>query len=460
MAVPRSSLTNEGALYELIARGNKDEYFFRNDFSSINQFDVRYKNIPAQVHELRRIPPLNDSSFGRTCEFEFDVAGEVFTDPTVLISLPSWLPPSIAAENQHSVFSDLSGVSHGYTNGIAYFLFSKIQIYLDQILLQEFSGEALYMASRSRGSLNSAFLKNTVTGVHGGTPLEISRAAAPPMLRLQLPLLGCQHPDDGGFPSIAGRQQTYKLRLTLRKLEDLVETSDKRMKPTPWATSFIQKTQKGTTTFQSLGRTEIGNPSLQLETRHTYVDAETRDRLGKSILEIPFSRLYENVFTFGPKDYDPLTRSAVALGSRRLEGVHPASRLLFWFYTTQNLNANRYIPETTEYYNALSLTIAGRERETSFSSLVWNKLQVHAKEDRDPGPGIGFMNWDLGDLRGRLPPFARQPEGSVNFSTADRPTILVDLKASVGSSTEFRVVVDTWAVYQFENGRGGLKYGN
>ena len=460
MAVPRSSLTNEGALYELIARGNKDEYFFKDDFSALNPFDIRYKNIPAQVHELRRIPPLNDSSFGRTCEFEFDVAGEVFTDPTILISLPSWLPPSVAPTNSSSVITDLSGVSHGYTNGIGYFLFSKIQIYLDQILIQEFSGEALYMASRSRGSLNSAFLKDTITGVHGGTSLEIGRAAAPPMLRLQLPLLGCQHPDDGGFPSIAGRQQTYKLRLTLRKLEDLVEASDKRVKPTPWSTQFIQNTKTTKTSFISLGRSEIGNPSLQLETRHTYVDAETRDRLGKSILEIPFSRLYENSFTFGPKDYDPLTRAAAAIGSRRLEGVHPASRLIFWFYTIQNLNANRYIPETTEYYNTMSLTIAGREREAPFSSMVWNKLQIHAKEERDCGAGIGFMTWDLGDLKGRFPPFPRQPEGVVNFSTADRPTLLVDLKPAPSSSTELRVVVDTWALFLFENGRGSLKYGN
>jgi hypothetical protein len=76
------------------------------------------------------------------------------------------------------------------------------------------------------------------------------------------------------------------------------------------------------------------------------------------------------------------------------------------------------------------------------------------------------MNWELGELRGRLPPFQHQPEGSVNFTTADRPTIYVDLAdipvdlATNQKSTEMRVIVDTWAIAVFEGGRGGLKYAN
>ena len=132
----RSGITNEGALYELLARGNKDVYFFNDDFSSVSPYDNRYNPVPAQLHELRRIPPLNGADFGRTCEFEFEAAGEVFVDPTLVIDLPSWLPPQVAASNPKSVITDADGVSYGYTNGIGYFLFSKIQIYQDQLLLQ------------------------------------------------------------------------------------------------------------------------------------------------------------------------------------------------------------------------------------------------------------------------------------------------------------------------------------
>ena len=459
----RSGITNEGALYELLARGNKDVYFFNDDFSSVSPYDNRYNPVPAQLHELRRIPPLNGADFGRTCEFEFEAAGEVFVDPTLVIDLPSWLPPQVAASNPKSVITDADGVSYGYTNGIGYFLFSKIQIYQDQLLLQEFTGDALYAASRARGSLNSAFLENKVTGVHSGSALEIGRAATPGRLRLHLPLLGCQHPDDGGFPSIAARAQTYKLRVTLRRLEDLVEASDSRPKPVPWGRSDLGP-------VATLQRTAIAPITLQLETRHIYVDPDTRERLTRSSLEIPFSRLYENTFTYGAKDYEPLTRGAVANGTRRVDATHPAGRLLFWFHKTADLRANKYTKMTqddgTEYYNNVSLIIAARDREPLNTPLLWNKLQHLAKEERDPGPGLGTMNWDLGDLRGREGPYQHQPEGAINFTTADRPTIYTDLAnvpvdpVSGQKSTEMRVIVDSWAIATFEKGRGGLKYAN
>lgn len=459
----RSGITNEGALYELLARGNKDVYFFNDDFSSVSPYDNRYNPVPAQLHELRRIPPLNGADFGRTCEFEFEAAGEVFVDPTLVIDLPSWLPPHVAASNPKSVITDADGVSYGYTNGIGYFLFSKIQIYQDQLLLQEFTGDALYAASRARGSLNSAFLENKITGVHSGSALEIGRAATPGRLRLHLPLLGCQHPDDGGFPSIAARAQTYKLRVTLRRLEDLVEASDSRPKPVPWGRSDLGP-------VATLQRTAIAPITLQLETRHIYVDPDTRERLTRSSLEIPFSRLYENTFTYGAKDYEPLTRGAVANGTRRVDATHPAGRLIFWFHKTADLRANKYTKMTqddgTEYYNNVSLIIAARDREPLNTPLLWNKLQHLAKEERDPGPGLGTMNWDLGDLRGREGPYQHQPEGAINFTTADRPTIYTDLAnvpvdpVSGQKSTEMRVIVDSWAIATFEKGRGGLKYAN
>lgn len=460
----------EGALYELLARGNKDGYFFKDDADAISPFDNRYAPISAQIHERRRIPPLNGADFGRTCEFDFDVAGEVFTDPTILIQLPSWLPPTQAALNPTSVIQDLAGVRYGYTNAIAYFLFKNIQIYQDQLLIQEFSGDALFAASRSRGSLNSAFLENKITCTHDGTLLSIGRSATPGLLRLRLPLIGCQHPDDGGFPSIASRKQTYKLRLTLRKLEDVVEASDARAKPTPWErTDFsVQKSAEGLTqTFSTLTRTAIGPPSLQLETRHTYLDPETRERIVRSQLEVPFSRLYENTFSFSARDYAPLARNSLALATRRIDATHPASRIIFWFHTIADLRANKYTRvNSQEYYNNASLFIAGRDRETLASPLLWNQLEHLAKEERDPGSGYGLMNWELGELRGRIPPFQHQPDGAVNFTSADRPTIYVDLAdipvdpLTKEKQSEMHVLVDTWALAIFENGRGGLKYAN
>ena len=90
MASTRAGLTAEGALYEAVARGNKDTYFFQDDpDKTLNPFENRYDRIPPCIHELRRSPPLNGPEFGRSCEFEFEIAGDLFVKPTVLIDLPS-----------------------------------------------------------------------------------------------------------------------------------------------------------------------------------------------------------------------------------------------------------------------------------------------------------------------------------------------------------------------------------
>ena len=129
----RSGLTAEGALYEAVARGNKDTFFFKDDATALSPFEQRYGPVPPVIHELRRIPPLNGADFGRSSEFSFDVAGDIVTKPTILIALPSWIPPEYLSQASQGLVQDLNGNTYGYTNGIAYFLFKKIQLYQDKI---------------------------------------------------------------------------------------------------------------------------------------------------------------------------------------------------------------------------------------------------------------------------------------------------------------------------------------
>jgi hypothetical protein len=464
-----AELTKDGALYELYARGAKDVYFQNDTMTALSPFRNNYKRVPAYVHELRKIPPINNTDFNRIIEFDFEVAGDLFTHPTLLIDLPTWLPTNYAPLNYKSLITDINGVSYGYTRGVGYFLFENIQIYQDQILIQEFSGDALYATRLSRGSLNSAILENELLGVHDGSALSIGRNATPPTLRLELPLLGCQHKDDGGFPSFGVRQQTFRLRCKLRSLENLVESSDSQNKPTPWSSAFkiVTDSNGSTQTFTTLDRYKIDQPSIYLETRHIYVDPDTQKELIKNNLEMPFSRLYENIFHFIEKDYAPLSGNAIAATTRRIDAVHPASRLIFFMRQNTDIQKNKLWKissdvSNNEYFNNISFLIGSRDRETSFSPLVWNVISQHAKEDRYSGSGLGVMNWDLGEQRGKKLPYARQPEGSVNFSTADRPTLYTELQQIAGTNrdTEMRLIVDTWAVYETVDRRGALKYAN
>jgi hypothetical protein len=556
MASTRAGLRTEGGLYEAIARGNKDTFFFDQDpEKAINPFENRYDRIPPNLEELRRIPPLNGAEFGRSCEFEFDTAGDIFLRPTVLIDLPSWYPPGQAAQNPSMLYTEqTTGNAYGYTNGIGYFMFKKIQIFQDKLLLQELTGDSLFALRASRGSLNSAYMENALTGWHRGTADSIAANATPARIRLELPFLGGRN----GFPSIAMRKQTFKLRLEIRALEDLIESSDPAatVAPKPWGATFVHTVSAQTTApttitraqleptqeplditinpelsiivgllasiidsnnpnnsfvtviiaynpisgiltlspnatqiegtfgtpviytviavveqFTALQRTQMASPVLQLETRHSYVDGETQLALRSTTLEIPYLRPYENTYVISPAEYAPIVKGVAAYVTRRVDAQHPASRLLWYSRAQNDLRTNRRWKfaadiSSGEYYVAQSLIIASRDRETSFSPYVWNLLTHHAKEDRDPGYGIGEMSWDLGDIRGRRAPWDRQPEGTINFTTADRPTLYTSLSAVASDtilgapSTELTAVVDTWGLYSIENDRGVLKYGN
>ena len=467
MASTRAGLKIEGGLYEAVARGNKDTFFFNDDpEKAINPFENRYDRIPPNIQELRRIPPLNGAEFGRSCEFEFETAGDIFLRPTVLIDLPSWYPPTRALANPESLYRDeATGNAYGYTNGVGYFLFKKIQIFQDKLLLQELTGDSLFALRAARGSLNSAYMENSLAGWHDGTASSIAANATPARIRLELPFVGGR----SGFPSIAMRKQTFKLRLELRPVEQLIESSDPAATtaPEPWGRSFTD----GTLVFKALQRTQMASPTLQLETRHSYVDGETQLALRSQTLEIPYTRPYENTYVISPAEYAPIVKGVAAYVTRRVDAQHPASRLIWYSRAQNDLRTNRrwkFAADISggEYYTSQSLLIASRDRETLFTPFIWNLLQHHAKEDRDPGYGLGEMSWDLGDLRGRRAPFDRQPEGTINFTTADRPTLYISLSAApndtiLGSpSTELTAIVDTWGLYSIENDRGVLKYGN
>lgn len=471
------NLTSEGALYELVSRGNKDAFFYRDNQEALFPFNNQYNPTPPTIHELRALPPLQATEFGRSIDFEFEIAGDVVVEPTLRIQLPSWLPDTV--QNGTSLVTDTAGVCYGYISGVAYFLFEKIQFWQDQLLLQEWSGDGLYATTRSRGSLASAFLENSLTGVHDGSSLAIQRNATPPLLRLTLPLVGCQDLADGGFPRVAAVQQKFRIRCVLRKLDALVEASDGRARPQPWGrTDFICQTSEGglqpdgsyqsatQIPFSTLDRLLMASPTIFLETRHLYTDSVHQEALRTTPLVIPYERIIENNFTQGPLDYASQTPQV----KRRLDGNYPVSRAVLTFRSQTALAANRRSCYTVagsdnQFYTTASLLIAGREREAAWDPLVLSWLEQHAKEERYSGyDGLFFFNWTLGDQLDRRAPFPRQLDGSINFTTAEKPTLLLQLSqaaaAQSGGFTYLDVYMEAWAALEIEGGRSSLLFGN
>ena len=458
----------EGALYESIARGNKDVYFVSQTLQdAVNPFETRYDRRPAFLNELRRNVPLNSTDFGRSCEFEFEVAGELFLEATILIDLPTWLPPEIAAKNTDWNYyintPTTTPRTYGYTRGIAYFLFSSIQIFQDKVLLYESSGDNLWASELSRGSLNSARVTQALSGQLGfdSDTTDLSRLATPGRLRLKIPIPG----NARGLPTCAMKQQKFRLKLTLRTLEECVECSDDSVvHPAPWSEPLFQMLDRATdttTTFTPLPRELIGKPVLTLETRHVYMDAESRAKYEAEKHEIPYSVLYENTYTFS---------GAFAIRVvKDIDAEHPASRMFWYIRTWDNLYRNRRWATSDDrnpYYGSATFLIAGRDREAAAAPILWNTLVPFAKEERDPGFSLGEMNWDLDPGTGRTAPHVPVPEGSINFSTAEKPAFSIFLRypniASIfdTKTVELNLVVNSWVLYTIEDNRGFVAFSN
>ncbi len=119
-----------------------------------------------------------------------------------------------------------------------------------------------------------------------------------------------------------------------------------------------------------------------------------------------------------------------------------------------------------KFYQQAKLVIAGRDREFEFPPFVWDDVMNFAKDEIDPGYNISEIRWNLGDQMNRVRPFSRVPEGAVNFTTADRPTLWLQLNdvppqiISGQRKVDLRVVMESWNVYEIQEGRGRMLFAN
>jgi hypothetical protein len=464
----RSQTSAEGSLYELVARGVKDKYFIQDDAAAIHPFDWRYDKYPASIPEERWTVPINPGRFGGTCEFEFELPADVLIEAYLEISLPSLMPPAIDVSAGNIV--DEGGYSYGYVNGVGYFLFEKIEIYQDKILLQEVSGDTLYAATLTKGSYNQSFMSDEAAGVHDGSQLGIMRAGAPKTLELRVPMIGCAAEGDKGLPLCGLRDQPFRLRLTLRHLEKLIESDGPYVDP--WNHTFTQTTLAGSTSFKGLARDLIKSPTLVLRTKQLYLSNETRDILEKETIEIPYIRYFDNIFNINQKEYNSVQNGAGGSIVRYLDASYTVERVLTYFRNMGDVRLNRlwkfnnsFAPDG-QYYTSIKLTVAGKTREEAWGPYIWQNVVGNAKEDRGSSKNIAIMNWTRGWRISDGSTAIREPTGGLNFTTADRPMLTVVLNdVAVDPALGYKQVFmssccESWALYKIRNRRGGLEYAN
>jgi hypothetical protein len=508
--------SGQGALFELVSRGQKDRYFVRDTDDSTFPYDARYESSTHHLAERRQEVPLTSTNFGGAFEVEINAYGDVLTECLLEIDLPTWLPPlpisstSIDQMYLPEVVNKLFpittvptvpttvGTSYGYVNYVGYFLFEKIQFYQDQFLIQEWSGDGLLAKQIAEGSWNSSFLEQIKGGLvpqidpTSSRPLQMR--ATPEHLQIKLPLPGMQCPEDPGLPLVAMSWQSLRIKGQLRKLEDLIVSSDPLANKITinnflktsrlFQCTYDDPTQPNNTyQFNSIPLAEIGQPTIFLSTIQYYLPPRVSQELRSTPIQIPFRRQFENNFTFGELDYISLDKGGTASVTRQLDGRHPTEKI-FWFFRNQTaLDSNRldsfyndyfdshpatvtqpYTVPYGEFYYRIKLVIAGKDREDLLEPIMTNKVCQLMKDEKASGKQIGEMKWTVGAHYGTVYPAPRQPEGTVNFTTADRPTLYIEL-ANVNASvllaqrkTEMRVFTEGWNVYEIKEGRGRMLF--
>lgn len=487
----------DGALYELVARGKKDVYFITsNPAEGVHPFNHTYSKIEPHLTERRTQPPRNVPQFGQSIEFELEKFGDILTGVTLLVNMPTWLPAELplvlgSTPISSKTVNDAVYIStvddnevynnevYGWTNGIGYFLIDTLELYQDKILMYQTTGEALWLSQMTDGPLDNAYLRMQETGQHKGSNGGIAKNAIPGItdsngngqLRINIPWPGISDSRQQsysqqqfyGFPLITTNAHAFRIKVKLKKMNQLIESSSVQAQE-PWDKTFKYTDIEGNIiTFQSLNRQTMKGPSIMLETRQAYLRDEFRRELLKNPKwEVPFNRWFTNVFPINVNDYSPLDKGGLVTITRRLEGVHPTSRILFMVRSEADLCNGRLShllgsssvtnPEGF-YWGDTKFLIAGKEREFTWDSLVYNKLgSLKRKMPLLKGTGVIDFSYSAADTD--------VPSGSINMSQADRPALQIQLLDAGTRQSEIYVVSEAWGIYAIQDGRGYVKFIN
>ena len=461
-------MASGGGLLDLVSRGKKDTFFTQNP--KISFFHSVYPRYPTFTQEVRLTQPRNNAEWGRWTDFEIESVGDIMKDPVLVIDLPTWLPPNEAAVNRTSVITDLNGVEFGYTQDVGALMIEKVQFFNDQLLIHEFWGQWLEWRA---GTRSNSGIYAALAGRHPPLPYTIAKAATPLQIRIHLPLLGNQHDDDPGLPMVALSNQRFRIRVYLKRLEEVIEASDKRLRPAPWDSTFRAQTTSTAEpyTFQTLPRAKIGGPTLTLETTQVYVPRDVQDYLRKTTLPIPFIQNQLCRFTVEDPKWFPVINTGVTVSlPLPLDFIGAVSRLTVGVQSDADLqsgllyntdppgNTGTNTGAATSYLQRLRLNLGLRDRMNGFAPTVWRDLMNYYKNSKEPrapdGKPFTIYTMAFG------PADRAYPIGTFNMSRTMEAVLYVDLAAvAADPRTNSRkayisVYAEAWNLFEIRNGRG------
>ncbi len=455
---------HRGGLLELVARGKKDAFFTSNP--QVAFFHSVYRRYAATAEEIHLTAPRNQPEWGRWCEFELEHRGDLVRKAHLRIELPTWLPAPVAAANPRAVVADATGTTFGYCNNVGYQMIEKIQLFQDQVLLQELYGEYLDWKVRQAAPLSTVLVMSAAVGSRGETALDVGRAATPVTLRVPIPLLGWESVGDPGFPTVALRNQRFRVRILLRRLEDVVVASDGRLAPKPWGSPMtLQRSAGGPVeAFTALPYEAVAKGiTMMLETTQVYVPCDVQEWLKAGRWLVPFRSSQHLAYTV--QDYQMNAASTAVANFSLSFALDFTGACGSIFAAFQQRGARlagqrgRYLAGVT---SGMRLNVANIDRIQLWSPAVFREVTAYWKHTRSP------QDLQNPDLPQEVYTFvfggkeALQPAGTLNFTRAAVPELWVLFAPTpIDTRTQSReltllLYAETWEVLEVQEGKGRL----
>ena len=489
---------SDGTLLELASRGKKDAYQIQDPVRS--WFGSPYETRSPASREIRRLYPENPPRFGQWFDVVLPPDGDILVSLDLRITLPTWLPPPIAALNAtglHDIKVDSqpyaiqayefvgtpsipvsfpvsqapTPTEYGWCDGIANFMIGRWALFVDNLIVLEGYGDFNTWFPDMDTTQLHAPLIHAATGRNNG---NIQANATLPELVFRVPLPGCQGKGDTGLPICAFKHQRVYIRFWLLDKTKLVESGELKqllaipsslspyaptslplyeLCPSPWGGRQIWV--DGSANGVTLTANQMGQPSIHARCVVLNVDNELRKSMAAQKFEIRFRQQLRDYWTIDDAAFVPGVNFRQNL---QLNGFFQS--LFVGFRSLARTKQNKYTDilatNNADWLTNLSLNVNGQDRIQPWAPKKFKTLANNTQLGRDVNIALYYLIFGVSP--------ENEPGGAFNLSRCQKAVlnlmlnnVQVDPMTGVNDTHAF-IVGLSWNVFNIEDGIAKLQF--
>ena len=490
---------SDGTLLELVSRGKKDAYQIQDPLRT--WFGSPYETRSPSTREIRLLYPENAPRFGQWFDVVLPPDGDILTSFDLRITMPTWLPPNVAAINTKTHAFDVTinpdpytivaypyvgtptspfspspqltppPTNYGWCDGVANYMIGRWALFVDNVILLDGYGEFNTWFPDMDTTQMQATLLHAATGRNDGTPQGIQANATLPELVFRVPIPGCQGHGDTGLPLCAFKNQKVYLRFWLLDKSRLVQSA--RLvpsvasppgfaptalpiydpNPNPWGGKkiYINGAWNGDVTLSS---TAMGQPYIYARTSVLNLENELRRALAAEKFEIRFRQQRRDYWTVDNAAFVP------GVNYRRLLQIHGLFQSLFLvFRSIARTQQNRYtdiLPSYGDWLTNLSLNVNGQNRIYPWSPKKFTTLANNTQLARDVNIALYYLIFGISP--------ENEPGGACNLSRCQKAALNLSFNdvqpdPVTGENTTYAYILGlSWNILDIKDGLAILRF--